>query len=255
MIKCLAAFYLWILSLRYRIHVTNEKLLHDQRASLFLSNHQAEIDPQILMSIILKYKFTSPLISASYYNLPIVKWVMKIINAVKVSDLDNGSRDYQVMNSIHNATFEALNRGTSILLYPSGQLANQAYEIIKNKQSAYVIVKELDINTPIVGVRMHGLWGSMWSKAKHGVSPPFFKTFFKGLLYYLLNLVFFIPKRDVYIEFIDLSTQIRAWAANANRHEFNYKLESFYNEKGEDSLKIVPHHFLLNINKKENKNS
>ena len=64
--KELAKFYNWILSLRYDIHLKGVDLLQGGGPRLYLPNHQAEIDPQLLMSEIIKVHKVSPMISAKF---------------------------------------------------------------------------------------------------------------------------------------------------------------------------------------------
>jgi long-chain-fatty-acid--[acyl-carrier-protein] ligase len=47
----------------------------------------------------------------------------------------------------------------------------------------------------IIGVRVDGLWGSMWSRAYTGKTPPFFKLLLKGIGYYFINLFFLFCAR------------------------------------------------------------
>ncbi len=235
----------WLLRRRYRISITKGKeLLEGGGPRLYLPNHPAEVDPIILMSEILKYHNASPMISAMYYNLPIVKSLMKRIGAVAIADLDRGVRDVTVMDKIREGAQTAYKAGNSILLYPAGQLRSQGYEKIFNKQSAYALVKEAPDNVKIIGVRIYGLWGSIWSRAWIGVSPSFFKVFFKSIFFYISNLILFMPKRNIEIEFIDINAEARQKANSLTRREFNIFLEELYNVKGEEKARFIKHHFL-----------
>ena len=243
--KQLAKFYNWILRRRYQMHISGVELLEGSGSRLYLPNHQGSIDPQIVMSIILQYHKAAPMMSQSYYNIPGIKQFMNNLQAVPIADFDQGARDASVMDRIRKSAKFAFDKGHSILLYPSGQLANQGYEKIFNKQSAYALVNEAPDTTAIIGVRMHGLWGSIWSKAWNGRSPSFLITYFWSILLMLINLFLFLPKRKVNIEFVDITTEAKSKAAKCNRREFNVYLESFYNVYGEEYLRYIPHHFLF----------
>ncbi len=243
--KNYAIFYNWILKRRYNIKITQGKELLDiDGPRLYLPNHQAEVDPQILMSEIVKKHNVSPMVAAMYYNLPILNYYMKKLEAVPISDLDRGVRDLSVMDTIRHGASEAFSKGNSILLYPAGQLGNQGYEKIFNKQSAYALVGDINDEVRIIGVRMYGLWGSIWSRAWTGVSPSVFKTFFRSIFYFFANFVFFIPKRTVEIEFYDITEEAKQKAKVSTRREFNKYLEDFYNVRGEEHLRYIRHHFL-----------
>ena len=52
--KVVAAFYRGVLSARYRVRLEGAGLLAERRATLFLPNHQASVDPQIVCSQLLR---------------------------------------------------------------------------------------------------------------------------------------------------------------------------------------------------------
>lgn len=243
--KNYAKFINWILKRRYKISIIQGvELLKGRKSRLYLPNHPAEIDPIILMSEIVKYHNAAPMVSAMYYNLPIVRYFMKRIGAVAIADLDQGVRDATVMDKIREGAQSAYKSGNSILLYPAGQLKSQGYENLYNKQSAYLLVKEAPEDVKIIGVRIFGLWGSMWSRAWIGVSPSFMSTFFKSIIYFFANFIFFIPKRNVEIEFIDITNEAKEKANSLNRREFNEYLEGIYNINGQEQARFIKHHFL-----------
>ena len=231
-----------IIRLRYRVTLSGTEVLKTDNAILFLPNHQALIDPIILISNIYGFKTVLPAISSKYYDFFLFKPFFENWGAIRVSDLEKGNRDINVLKDISRATLKGLRRGKNMVLYPSGQIANQGYERIANKKSAHVLVSRLPEKTLVIGVRIHGLWGSMWSKAKTGKSPDFFLQLLKGVFYIIVNLIFFLPKRKLEIEFVDITIPARKIALNG-RKEFNLYLEQFYNEKGEEHQLFVPHFF------------
>lgn len=176
---------------------------------------------------------------------------MKSLGAVPVADLEAGSRDVSVLDTMRNAMLSALKEGKSVVLYPAGQLCNQGYEKIFNKQGAYRLVKELDNSTRVIGVRQHGLWGSVWSRAWWGKSPDFFKVFALSIFYVLANFVFFVPKRDVEIEFVDITEEAKRNSKNMTRREFNEFLETFYNNNGEEGARFIKHFFYFPASKRK----
>jgi long-chain-fatty-acid--[acyl-carrier-protein] ligase len=242
--KILAFKIRLLLRFRYKISIKGSEILLSNSPVLFLPNHQALIDPIILLSHIYRFSTATPVVSEKYFNIPVVKWYFKRLGAVRVSDLETGSRDTQVLKSITRSVFKGFRRNKNFVIYPSGQIAGQGYEKIFNKKSAYHIVRTIPEGVQITGVRITGLWGSMWSKAKTGKSPNFFVQLLKGIFYVLANLLFFLPKRTVSIEFEDL-TSIAKEKVSLGQKQFNSFLEEFYNLHGEESVLFLKHIFYL----------
>jgi long-chain-fatty-acid--[acyl-carrier-protein] ligase len=209
---------------------------------LLLPNHQALIDPVILLSQIYRFSQATPVISEKYYDIPIARSFFQQLGAVRVSDLEKGNRDTMVLKTITRSVIKGFKRKQNIVLYPSGQIAGQGYEKIFNKKSACEIVGKLPDDVRIIGVRINGLWGSMWSKAYTGKSPIFFIQLAKGLFYTLVNLIFFLPKRTVILEFEDLTSTAKSKAI-LGKKPFNSFLEEFYNLHGEEQPLFLKHYF------------
>jgi len=241
--KTIAKFISKLLQSRYKVSIKGRELLISEKSSLYLPNHQAEVDPIILLAEIAKLDDAVPMVSDNYYNLPLIKSFMERIGAVPVADFDAGHRDPEVLDKMRAAMLNALQHGKSILLYPSGQLCMQGYEKIQNKQSAYKLTLELDENIRVIGVRQHGLWGSVWSRAWWGKSPSFFNVLTRSVFYVLANFIFFVPKRSVEIEFEDITEEAKRMAHNSTRQEFNRYLEAFYNSRGEEEVRFLKHYF------------
>jgi long-chain-fatty-acid--[acyl-carrier-protein] ligase len=233
-----------LLRARYKVSMSGADLLQSNDPILFLPNHQALIDPIILLSQVFRVSLASPVITERFYRIPVAKWYLKQIGSVSVSDLGAGSRDTEVLNSITRSVIIGFRNNANILIYPGGQIAGQGYEKIYNKKSAYHIVRDIPENVRIVGVRITGLWGSMWSKAKTGKTPGLFVHLLKGMFFILANLLFFVPKRRVTIEFKDLSVQAREMASGGQK-SFNTFLEEFYNLHGEEPALFLKHFFYL----------
>ena len=248
--KILAFTIRLLLRFRYKISITGSEILQNNSPVLFLPNHQALIDPIILLSHIYRFTTATPVVSEKYFNMPVIKWFFKRLGAVRVSDLETGSRDIQVLKTITRSVFKGFQRNKNILIYPSGQIAGQGYEKIFNKKSAYHIVRTIPEGVQIIGVRITGLWGSMWSKAKAGKAPNFFVQLLKGIFYVLANLLFFLPKRTVSIEFEDL-TSIAKEKVIMGQKPFNSFLEDFYNLNGEEPVLFLKHIFYLPQSKRK----
>ena len=233
-----------ILSLRYKVTVKGAEILKDSSPLLILPNHPALIDPFIIMSQIFRYTKAIPVVSSTYYNIPLVRSVFNELGAVRVSNLEAGSRNTNVLNEITRSVLKGFRRGKSVLLYPGGQLAGQGVEKILNKKSAQKIVNKMPYDVKVIGLRITGLWGSIFSKARNGKTPNLFYQLLKGLFYIIANLILFLPCRKVTIEIEDITIEAKT-NAELGIKSFNSFLEDFYNIHGETDSKFVRHFFLF----------
>ncbi len=231
-----------ILSIRYKVRLERIKDIDKKRPILFLPNHQAVVDPMLLVSFLYPHKNIVPMITSSYYDLPVLKLFFKNWGAVRISDLERGSRNTNVLNEITESAIKAFKYQKSIVIYPSGQIASQGFEKIQNKKGAYEIVRNLPSNVQVVGVRINGLWGSQWSKAWNGQSPNFGINILKGIFYTLANILLFMPRRKVSLYFEDITDEAIKFSAE-NKQTFNQFLENFYNANGEEPVKFLKHYF------------
>ncbi|HWS00269.1 MAG TPA: lysophospholipid acyltransferase family protein, partial [Prolixibacteraceae bacterium] len=198
----LLAFKIRLLLLtRYKVRLKGSENIRNDSPVLFLPNHQALVDPLILLSQIYRFTDVTPVITERFYDIPVFKSFFRGLGAIRVSDLELGNRDTKVLKVITRSVNKGFKRKKNIVLYPSGQIAGQGYEKIFNKKSAHQIVLNLPGDVQVIGVRISGLWGSTWSKAYSGKSPNFLIQLLKGFFYTLANLIFFVPKRTVTIEF------------------------------------------------------
>ena len=62
------------------------------------------------------------------------------------------------------------------------------------------------------------------------------------------NLIFFLPKRDVTYEFVDITEMTKEFAKE-DRKTFNDYLENFYNANGIEEVKFIRHFFFLPLKK------
>lgn len=85
----------------------------------------------------------------------------------------------------------------------------------------------------------------MRSNAWNGQSPDLLRGILKGFRYLLANLFFFLPKRKVEIEFSDQTDTLKL-ASQGSLEKFNQTLEAFYNARGEEKLRYIPHYCYYN---------
>jgi len=240
--KVMLAVFSFLLSRRYIIKVKGEELLHESGAKLLLQSHQSHIDPQLLGVFVAQRSGLVPVISEKFLGIPIIGSILRSLDAVSVSDLKHGNRDPNVLKNMFSKIMEALKNGKSVLIAPSGTIAEAPIERIKNKQSAHALVSNIPDNVKIIGVRVNGLWGSMWSVAWMGKRPNFLLTLLKGLFYILANLIFFLPKRQVTFEFEDITEEAKL-QSKSDRKTFNTYLEEFYNIHGPEKEIYIKHFF------------
>ncbi len=241
--KVFFSFIRLILSLRYKVEVKGGNEHSNGKVKLILPNHQAIMDPIILFAHLYKYTTAVPVVLSKYYDMPLAKSVFAAWGAVRVSDLESGSRNTNVLEQIVGSVKKGFELNKNIVLYPSGQIAAQGYEKIVNKQSAYKVVKELSENVDVVAVRISGLWGSRWSRAWIGKSPNFVNTLLKCFVLLMTNLFLFMPRRKVTIELETITDKSRE-KATEGKSAFNSHLEEVYNINGEEKVSFIKYHFL-----------
>lgn len=217
-----------------------------------MPNHQSHMDPQIIGVWFYKHADIVPVVNESFFKIPFVAFFLKRWGAIPVAEFKKGNRDPNVMNTIFDGVNVALDEGKSVIIYPSGQLQDLGIEKIKNKQSAHNIISKLedDSDTRILGVRIQGLWGSIFSKARTGKQPPFLLNFCKGIGIFFANLIFLSPKREVTFEIVDITEEAKKESKN-DRRTFNTYLENFYNKNGVEEPTFIRHFFFAPKSKRK----
>ncbi|MCD6364521.1 MAG: AMP-binding protein, partial [Planctomycetes bacterium] len=122
------------------------------------------------------------------------------------------------------------------LLYPSGHVYRSRYEDLRGNSAVETILKALP-NVRVVLVRTRGLWGSSFSWAS-GNAPKIARIVRSGLVKVLLNAIFFMPRREVTIEFYEPEDLPR----KADRETINSSIENFFNQDAPPNT-FVPYMF------------
>ncbi len=231
-IRWIVKFALWF---RYRIKVKGlDKITPENLGKpggvLFLPNHPAmAVDPlSVVQAIWAKYP-VRPLIVEYMYYAPGIYPVMNYINAIPVPNNEVSSNSIKKIRS-DKALEEAakgLKKGDNFLLYPSGRLKDTGYEFLGGASGAHRIISQ-NPECNIVLVRTIGLWGSSFSKAYTGKSPPIFPTLWEGMKHTFKNLLFFNPRRPLTIEFEPAPDDFPRYG---DRLEMNRWLEDWYNRE------------------------
>lgn len=240
---------------RYRITVKgldklDSKALNKPGGVLFLPNHPAVFIDPVAITLAAWPKFPiRPMVVEYMYNLPGVNWVMRLVGALPVPNFSTSTNSLKKRKNeaVTEAVIKGLNQKENFLIYPAGKLKDTGIEAVGGASAVHYIIQEApDAN--IVLVRIKGLWGSMFSKAFLGVTPPFIPTVWKGVKIAFRNLLFFTPRRKIVIEFEPAPAD---FPRNASRLELNRWLENWYNQpdgltqqKGDfpgDSFILVSH--------------
>jgi acyl carrier protein len=218
---------------RYRVtvkgleNVTPEKL-HRKGGSLVLPSHPTMfVDPVIVGKVLWPLlKFRPLVVEYMYYN-PALHWIMKLCRALPVPNFYNTSNSYKKKKSDEaiEELITSLKGGDSFLIYPAGNVRKQAREVVGGSSGVHKILRDAP-DTNVVLVRVTGLWGSSFSRAHGGRTPPMFPTILSKLKYVLGNFIFFTPRRDVTIEIV---VNPEDFPYGASRIELNAYLEEWYN--------------------------
>ncbi|CAK8725124.1 MAG: 1-acyl-sn-glycerol-3-phosphate acyltransferase [Candidatus Electrothrix sp. AX5] len=237
--KLITLTFVLLLRVRYRITVNGLKELksrtQDDRPVLFLPNHQALIDPVIIMSLLYNTFAPKPLVDEKQSEHPLIKHLMDMVNAIFIPDLNVSSRDAkeQVFAGIEEVAV-SLKRGENVLMYPAGRISQGHQEVIgANSEAVSVIYGAPEAR--IVLIRIRGLWGSRFSRAR-GI-PSLLGDIWKLLFRVLANGLLFMPRRPVHIEIIEPDD----FPVGGDKKIMNRYLENFYNTEPDRNTEIPPY--------------
>lgn len=247
--KLLSFFYYCIisfaLSFRYRIRFVGKnelkKEIDPNKGILFLSNHPAEIDPCILLKL-LWFPYKPRAVATDYlFHIPLVGYLLRFVGALAIPSFDRSTNSYKKkrIEKIYQEIFETLNKGGNLLIYPAGGLKQQAEERIAGASGVHHILQNVE-EVNIVLIRITGLWGSSFSRAPTGSSPPLLATLKNGIRVVLKNGIFFTPKRKVLVEYI---ANPKDFPRKDERLKVNRYLEAFFNARGAEPLQLVSYSF------------
>ncbi len=226
-----------LLALRYRIRLHGlDSLADGDGPILFLPNHPALIDPVIVMQGLYQRFRPRPLVDENQVRGPLARSLMRILRAVIIPDLRDGDRRgrERVLAGIDEIA-ASLQRGENVLLYPAGRLMRSCREEVGANSAVHAICRQVE-NVRIVLVRTSGLWGSSFSRAD-GI-PSMAANLRRQSLRLAANLLFFMPRRRVTLEFVEPGDFPR----QADRLQINHYLETFYNTPLQQRIR-VPYFF------------
>ena len=222
--------------LRYRLRVKNLPL-NDNRPILFLPNHPALIDPVILYRVLGPRFRPRPLVDATQAARPVVKQAVNHLNAIIIPDATQVGR--QAMQEVERGlglVASALQNGDNVLFYPSGHIYHSALETIGGNSGLKAVLERMETTPRLVLVRSSGLWGSSFGCAS-GSYPKVGAILKNAVLALLANLVLFMPRRKVNIEFSE-PEDFRQIAQSRDKKAINHYLETFYNTDAPGAFKV-----------------
>ena len=232
------------MKIRYNVVIKNFPHFEEKTNYLVLPNHIAYVEPVLLWCIFRPYVNIRPVATSDFSKNPFLWWIFKLMNTITIQDIDKWKSDnqnWEVKHALHDV-IKALESWDSVLLYPSWRLKWQAEEYIWWKKSAFLAVKALPENTKVLTVRTTWLWGSRWSNAWNWKAPSFFWNILRTIWYFVANLFFFVPKRNVEIGMLD-QTELLKKQSKKSLEDFNQSLEDFYNEKWGEAVQYVKNYF------------
>jgi len=204
---------------------------------LFLPNHPALIDPVIVYSRLAALR-PRPLADAARMGGLLGSLAARIVRAVRIPDLrKEGFKARHALEAGMTRIIDALRQGDSVLLYPAGRIYRTQKESWGGNSGAAAVLRRLP-DVRVVLVRTTGLWGSAFSHAATGNSPALGRELLRGIAVLLANLIFFTPRREVTLEFIEPEALPR----DGDKHALNRRLEDFYNQ-AERPAATVPRFF------------
>ena len=216
----------FLLSLRYRIvvHGLDRIASRGTRRILFLPNHPALVDPLILMALLNKRFRPRALADRDQISRPLIRQACHQIGVIPLPDIKvYGPEVRPEVEAAQQACRDALRGGQNLLLYPSGHIYRTRYEDLRGNSAAHDLLHDVP-DARVVLVRTRGLWGSSLSLA-HGEFPNLARLARVHAWNLLRNLVIFMPRRPIAIEFVEPADLPR----DAERTAFNAWLERFYN--------------------------
>ena len=216
-----------ILRRRYKIRITGLDAIRakGRKGIIFLPNHPALIDPVIIATHISGQFFPEILADRDRVELPVLGTIFRMLNVVPMSDAAAlGAKVKDEVQATIRGCAEYVAGGGNLLLYPAGHLYRSRFEFLGGNSSVETILS-IAPHARIVLIRTRGLWGSSlgWGS---GEAPDLGAAAVRGIKGVIKSFIFFAPKREVNIEFVEPEDFPRT----AGRNLQNRYLEAFYNE-------------------------
>ena len=213
---------------RYHVTFTGLDLLRGDGAHLVMPNHQAVMDPMLIFSELYLDQLR-PLVDEAYFITAPTRRILNMLAAVSVPNLAKSRQGVEQAERLNNIILDTLRSGDNVIMYPSGHITTDGTERIGNRQLAYNVCRALPDNTRVIMGHINGLWGSSWSRKGKKRTPVFATTLLVSIVKLFTGYCLWHKKREVTIDFEDMTEQVKEWAQTLNRQDFNHELEKWYN--------------------------
>jgi long-chain-fatty-acid--[acyl-carrier-protein] ligase len=234
--------------LHYRgVDEVKAALRHNTKGTLFLPNHPAiGIDPAVASLPVMAKYGVRPLVTEYMFFNPFVHWLMRWVNALPVPNFGTGVNPLKLarLDKTLRTVERGLECGEAFLIYPAGMTKQGSREIIGGAFAVHQLVSKYP-STKVVLVRISGLWGSRFSRAyTKGDQVNLADVFKRSFIDLIRGLIFFLPRRDVTIEFEMAPDDMPREGTKATLNRY---LEQWYNKPYEETeskgepLTIVPY--------------
>jgi len=229
--KTLESVGRWIMRRRYAVSISGDRLLDPTaRATLVLPTHAAMVDPMLLLSELSELHL-QPLADEMFFKLGFtVPLILRTVGTVSVPDLrkHRTAKGAAAARGLKDVVLKALEKESNVVFYPAGHVQTIGdHDEIGTRQLAYTVCRELPEGVRVLGVRIRGLWGSIWSRKGRTSSPNLLWVLPKSIFLWLF-VVPFMKRRAVTMQVEDLTARVREWS-QLTRVEFNQRLEAWYN--------------------------
>ncbi len=128
-------YLLWILtrlfvSLRYRVRVHGlEQVRNLKGPVLVLPNHPGLVDPLLVLAAVWPSLKPRPMVFEGHFNNPFLSLLVKLLNAVRVPDLDQASAKARSRaQKAVEVVIAGLRNGENYILWPSGHTQRDGVE-------------------------------------------------------------------------------------------------------------------------------
>ncbi len=238
MLAIIRALVQFLLRLRYRITIKGlaEIKARGTRSIVFLPMHPALIDPVIVVSTLSRDFAPYTIADRDATDMPGIRQLAAMFHVRTMPSVRRYGQEARTeMEKVLNATLQDVNSGANLLLYPAGRTMRTQREELGSNSAVETILKAAP-DVRIVLLRTTGLWGSSFGEAP-GKSPNVGQILQQGMLQILSSFIFFTPRREVTLEFVEPDDFPRT----ADKMTINRYLENFYNKEPLPPNTYVPY--------------
>jgi len=177
--NCVVRLFWLILWFRYRVKIKGldtltPEVLNKSGGILFLPNHPAAFVDPIVVSLAVWPRFPiRPMIVEYMYYLPGVHMLMRYLDALPIPNFEHSSNSLKKKkgDAVIQQMVQSLAKGQNFLIYPAGKLKVSSKEVVGGASAVHKVLQDVP-QANVVLVRIKGLWGSSFSKAATGKTPP-----------------------------------------------------------------------------------